>query len=87
MSDINELISKSKQITSLLMEYKASKEYETCKYHLVKDDHTSREYYFLILIESGEMVADGPVQRIKSYINIRSIKHETIFGIQQIINL
>jgi len=78
---MNELISKSEKMTSLLKEYKESLIYENCKYHLIKDENCKpMERYFLYLIEGQKQLLYCTKEKIKQYLSIRNIDTKTVYN-------
>lgn len=82
---MEQLIEHSKKLTSLLIEYRESLEYEKCIYHLVNDDSV-KGYYFLYRIEDRKELIYGSITRLKSYINLRCIDINTIYNNSQLTN-
>ena len=77
MDNIEQLIIKHERMIALLRELKASHEYSKCSYHLVKHDELGR--YSLIRLSDHQIVRHGDIERIKSYINFRSIPADTVY--------
>ncbi len=77
MDNIENAIRKNEELIALLRELKASHEYFKCSYHLVKTDELGR--YSLIRLSDHEIVRHGDIERVKSYINFRSIPADTVY--------
>lgn len=77
MDNIEQLITLKNKAIDLLRELKASHEYFKCSYHLVKTDELGR--YSLIRLSDCQIVRHGDTERIKSYINFRSIPADTVY--------
>ncbi len=67
--------------TKLLKEYLESIKYEKCTYHLVHDKECKyRNIFYLIDIKTNNILQDGRLGRIKSYINLRKIDIDSIYN-------
>ena len=80
---MNQLIEKSKQLTSLLIEYREAQKYESCLYHLIEQPDR-KGYFWLYLIKTQQIVREGTPQRIKSYLQTRKIEPSTVYQIELI---
>ena len=69
---IEKIESKALKLVELVKEYKRSEESLTKKYHVVKD--TEPNNYFLIYLNTKEIICAGRKTRLKSYMNLRNIK-------------
>ncbi len=76
---MQELITKSQKLTSLLLEYRAATTYQNCLYHLVRQPDRDN-WYFLIDIKTEKIVKDGTPEKINGWLRIRGIKPEIVFN-------
>lgn len=82
---MNGLIEKSQQMTTLLIEYREAKKYESCLYHVVKEmPHPRHEYFMLFDIVSQKMVRDGSKQYIQSWLNRRKVPDDKVYNIESL---
>ena len=79
LQGIEQLISKSEKKVSLLKELLESIKYEQCEYHLDREEQYPNLYY-LVKIESREILIAGRIDEIRSYISLRNIRKEKIYG-------
>ncbi len=77
MDNIEAIIRKKEEVIALLRELKASHEFFKCTYHLVQTDELGQ--YSLFRISDHHIVRHGGIDRIKSYINFRSIPADTVY--------
>lgn len=75
---IDRLIELSEKKVTLLKELRESLKYESCKYH-IDNDPGRKGWYFLILIESKEIVRDGTPETIRKYLEMRKIPNEIVY--------
>jgi len=80
---MQEIIEKSKKLTSLLEELQTSKKVEALDYHLVKDEAHFLRFGLLHLVDlkTEKIVVSGTQTRIDSYCNLRNInKNQILFA-------
>lgn len=78
---MNQLIEKSKQLTNLLIEYREAQKYESCLYHLIKQPD-QKDYFWLYLIETQQIIREGAPQRIRGYLEARKIDPSTVYQLE-----
>lgn len=78
---MDELILLSEKMTSLLKEYKESKIYESCTYHVIKDQNCFPvNRYFLYRIEDKKQILYSNKEKIISWLSIRKIETNTVYN-------
>lgn len=77
MDNTEKLISQLEGMIALVNELKSVYEYKECIYHLVQTDELGQ--YSLIRISDYHTVRHGDIDKIKSYINFRSIPADTVY--------
>ena len=76
---VQQLIVKAEKKVLLLKELVESIKYEQCEYHLEREKHYPNLYY-LVKIKNGELLTAGRIDRIRSYIRLRKIRTNSIYG-------
>lgn len=77
------LIAKSRELTSLLIEYQEAKIYEKCLYHVVRQADR-QNWFFLIEIKTGQIKKDGTPSDLRSWLNLRKVLPETVYKAEDI---
>lgn len=76
---MQEIIDKSKQLTALLIEYRESLKYGSCKYHIVEQPDR-KGWFFLFDIKTEQIVKTGTPDTIKAWLRLRKIEPETVYN-------
>lgn len=80
---MEELLKNIDKMKALVIEYKNSIDYSKCKYHLVKDDSSNGlrigQRYFFVSISRKEVLVNGNIERVRSYMNLRNINVKDVY--------
>jgi len=81
MTKINKAIELAEKKVQLLKNLKDSLRYEECEYHIVTHKEAKHVFYSLWKIETKEQLFYGDIDRLTSYMNIRNMSFDNIYGI------
>ena len=87
IEQIDNLIEKSEQKTTLLKELKESAIYESKIYNLIKMRMGSKDFYMLYLISNKQEVISGELDRIKSHLRLHKIDISDIYSTFELTNI